>query len=87
MKLDHTPVWLKRKIERALALFLSESDDANVRWLGAAKRTAVAAHRQGDRQYSPSMDVWRAGAFDTNSNAYAAFCPTSGRTSNPARGK
>jgi hypothetical protein len=46
-------VWLKRKIERALDLFF----DANVRWLGAAKRTAAAAHRQGDRQYSPSIDA------------------------------
>jgi hypothetical protein len=50
-------VWLKRKIERALDLFFTEACDANVRWLGAAKRTAAAAHRQGDRQYSPSIDV------------------------------
>ena len=28
-----------------------------------------------------------AGAFDTSSKAYAASCPTCGRTSNPARGK
>jgi len=50
-------VWVERKIERALDLFLAEACDANVRWLGAAKRTAGAAHRQGDRQYSPSVDV------------------------------
>jgi hypothetical protein len=50
-------VWLKRIIERALDLFFPEACDANVRWLGAAKRTAAAAHRQGDRQYSPSIDA------------------------------
>jgi hypothetical protein len=49
-------VWPRRKIERALDLFL-KACDANVRWLGAAKRTAAAAHRQGDRHYSPSIDV------------------------------
>jgi hypothetical protein len=57
LKLDHMAVWLKRIIERALDLFFPEACDANVRWLGAAKRTAAAAHRQGDRQYSPSIDA------------------------------
>jgi hypothetical protein len=49
---------MAEKNNRASARFIfCEACDANVRWLGAAKRTAGAAHRQGDRQYSPSIDA------------------------------
>jgi hypothetical protein len=68
IKLDHTPVWLKRKIDRALDLFFTKACDANVLCLRGAARCCSRA-LPGRHQYAPSIDASRAGAFGTNSNA------------------